>query len=240
MGQIKIEVDDNKKKLAGLTEQTEDCSRKTTVARTAITTLSSKQSTLEASSKSLKGKDLEKVKKATDKIDAELENAKNQLQISEALCTNLKEDITKVTTVIMQYQQEWKYYTQILTTVQKEIEVASKNVIKTIEEDDPKLDEEARTDKNAKNEPDKKNDKKPEKAKITKSSVDNEVKNTENAEETHVLILKSLIKELDETESTITKNVEKDAEDAGKIVEGDGEAAEEKKELEKVTRRKLR
>lgn len=240
MGQIKIEVDDNKKKLAGLTEQTEDCSRKTTVARTAITTLSSKQSTLEASSKSLKGKDLEKVKKATDKIDAELENAKNQLQISEALCTNLKEDITKVTTVIMQYQQEWKYYTQILTTVQKEIEVASKNVIKTIEEDDPKLDEEARTSKNEKNEPDKKNDKKPEKAKITKSSVDNEVKNTENAEETHVLILKSLIKELDETESTITKNVEKDAEDAGKIVEGDGEASEEKKELEKVTRRKLR
>jgi chromosome segregation ATPase len=79
MGQIKIEVDENKKKLAGLTEQVEDCSRKTTVARTAITTLSSKQSTLEASSKSLKGKDLEKVKKATDKIDAELENAKNQL-----------------------------------------------------------------------------------------------------------------------------------------------------------------
>lgn len=145
-----------------------------------------------------------------------------------------------MTTIIMQYQQEWKYYTQILTTVQKELDVASKNVIKTIEEDDPKMDEDARTDKNEKNEPLKKNDKKPEKRKITKSSVDNEVKNTENAEETHVLILKALIKELDETEATITKNFEKDAEDAGKLVEGDGEVAEEKKELEKVTRRRLR
>ena len=55
--------------------------------------------------------DLAKVKKATDKIDAELENAKNQMQVSEAMCIGLKDEITKVTTVVAQFQQEWKYYT---------------------------------------------------------------------------------------------------------------------------------
>jgi hypothetical protein len=47
------------------------------MARTAITTLSSKQNTLDASSKQLKGADLAKVKSAIEKIETELEGAKN-------------------------------------------------------------------------------------------------------------------------------------------------------------------
>jgi len=33
------------------------------------------------------------------------------MQVSEAMCTNLKDEITKVTQVVSQFQQEWKYYT---------------------------------------------------------------------------------------------------------------------------------
>jgi len=47
------------------------------VARTAITTLSSKQQTLEGSAKQLKGADLTKVKSAMEKVETELEGAKN-------------------------------------------------------------------------------------------------------------------------------------------------------------------
>lgn len=127
MTQIKQEVEENRKKIVKLTEQVEDCTKRTTVARTAITTLSSRQSTLEASSKALKGADLAKVKTAGEKIESELENAKNSLAIAEAQCNALKEEITKVTAVVVQYNQEWRYYTSILTTVKKEIEEAEKN-----------------------------------------------------------------------------------------------------------------
>jgi len=41
-------------------------------------------STLDASAKTLKGADLAKIKAAQEKVEAELENAKNSLSISEA------------------------------------------------------------------------------------------------------------------------------------------------------------
>lgn len=84
MTQIKQEVDENRKKIVKLTEQIEDGTKRATVARTAITTLSSRMSTLDASAKTLKGADLAKIKAAQEKVEAELENAKNSLSISEA------------------------------------------------------------------------------------------------------------------------------------------------------------
>jgi chromosome segregation ATPase len=79
MIQIKEEVESHKKRAGQLTEQVEECTKRTTIARTTITTLTSKQNTLEGSSKTLKGGDLSKVKAALDKLGDELENAKNQL-----------------------------------------------------------------------------------------------------------------------------------------------------------------
>merc|ERR1711896_19759 len=79
MEQLRHEVDDNRGRIEKLNEQVENCTRQTTMARTAITTLSSKQNTLDATSKQLKGADLTKVKGAIEKIETELENAKNQL-----------------------------------------------------------------------------------------------------------------------------------------------------------------
>merc|ERR1719478_2023494 len=101
MEQLKKEVDENRQRIEKLNEQVENCTRQTTMARTAITTLSSKQNTLDASSKQLKGADLTKVKSAIEKIEAELEGAKNQLSVAETTCTNLKEEITKVTSVVV-------------------------------------------------------------------------------------------------------------------------------------------
>lgn len=79
MTQIKEEIDSHKKRAGALTEQVEECTKRTTIARTTITTLTSKQNTLDASTKSLKGADLGKVKGALEKLGDELENAKNQL-----------------------------------------------------------------------------------------------------------------------------------------------------------------
>merc|ERR1712166_1310975 len=109
-------VEENSKKITGLNEQVEACTKQTSVARTAITTLTSKQQTLDASSKQLKGADA-----------TELEGAKNQLSVAEATCTKLKEDITKGTSVVVQYNQEFKYYQQIAAAVKKEIDEAEKN-----------------------------------------------------------------------------------------------------------------
>ena len=134
MEQLTVEVEENRTKINKLNEQVESCTKQTTMARTAITTLSSKQQTLDASSKSLKGADLTKVKGAIEKIDSELEGARNQLAVSESTCTNLKEEITKVTSVVVQYNQEFKYYQQIRATVKKDIDEAEKNEIK-VEED---------------------------------------------------------------------------------------------------------
>jgi len=103
MEQLTGEVEENRTKINKLNEQVEGCTKQTTMARTAITTLSSKQQTLDASSKSLKGADLTKVKGAIEKIESELEGARNQLSVSESTCTNLKEEITKVTSVVVQY-----------------------------------------------------------------------------------------------------------------------------------------
>jgi chromosome segregation ATPase len=79
MVQIKEEIESHKKRAGALTEQVEECTKRTTIARTTITTLTSKQNTLDASTKSLKGADLSKVKGALEKLGDELENAKNQL-----------------------------------------------------------------------------------------------------------------------------------------------------------------
>merc|ERR1712226_1178201 len=103
---------------------------------------SSKQNTLDASSKQLKGADLAKVKSAIEKIESELEGAKNQLSVAESTCTNLKEEITKVTSVVVQYNQEFKYYQQIRATVKKDIDEAEKNEIKVEEEKEEEKKEE--------------------------------------------------------------------------------------------------
>jgi len=110
MEQLKSQVEENGGRITKLNEQVENCTKQTTMARTAITTLSSKQSTLDASSKQLKGADLTKVKGAMEKIETELEGAKNQMSVAESTCTNLKEEITKETSVVVQYNQEFKYY----------------------------------------------------------------------------------------------------------------------------------
>merc|ERR1711934_1032923 len=127
MEQLAHEVEESRARISTLETQVEDCTKQTTMARTAITTLSSKQQTLDASSKQLKGADLAKVKGAIEKIEAELEGAKNQLSVAESTCTSLKEEITKQTSVVVQYNQEYKYYQQILATVKKEIDEAEKN-----------------------------------------------------------------------------------------------------------------
>merc|ERR1712072_892396 len=187
MLQIKHEIEENRSRIVRLNEQVESCTKQTTMARTAITTLSSKQSTLDASSKQLKGADLAKVKTAVDKIESELENAKNQLSIAESICTNLKEEITKVTSVVVQYNQEWKYYTQIIQTVKKEIEENEKNVVdaeEEKEEDKKEAEEEKKEDAKAEEKKggkedakeEKKEPAKPKKVKPTKSSTSNEVK----------------------------------------------------------------
>jgi chromosome segregation ATPase len=130
MEQLAHEVEESRARIAKLEEQVEDCTKQTTMARTAITTLSSKQQTLDASSKQLKGADLTKVKSAIEKIDAELEGAKNQMSVAESTCTSLKEDITKATSTVVQYNQEFKYYEQILASVKKEIEETEKAEVK--------------------------------------------------------------------------------------------------------------
>jgi chromosome segregation ATPase len=205
MEQLTVEVEENRTKINKLNEQVESCTKQTTMARTAITTLSSKQQTLDASSKSLKGADLTKVKGAIEKIDSELEGARNQLAVSESTCTNLKEEITKVTSVVVQYNQEFKYYQQIRATVKKDIDEAEKNEIK-VEED---KEEEKKEEKEEKDE-DKKDDKKekPKKEKPTKSSTSNEVKQIETQEETTVSVTKILEKELEETDQKITDTTE--------------------------------
>jgi flagellar biosynthesis chaperone FliJ len=237
MEQLGHEVDENKAKIAKLNEQVENCTRQTTMARTAITTLSSKQNTLDASSKQLKGADLDKVKGAIEKIETELEGAKNQLSVAETTCTNLKEEITKVTSVVVQYNQEFKYYQQILITVKKEIDEAEKNDIKA-EED---KEEEKKEEKEEKDD-DKKDDKKekPKKEKAVTSSTSNEVKQIETQEETTVAVTKILEKELEETNQKITDTTEEIVKQSEQITKDEGEEAEEKKELEKVTRRQLR
>jgi len=205
MEQLKSQVEENGGRITKLNEQVENCTKQTTMARTAITTLSSKQSTLDASSKQLKGADLTKVKGAMEKIETELEGAKNQMSVAESTCTNLKEEITKVTSVVVQYNQEFKYYQQIRATVKKDIDEAEKNEIK-VEED---KEEEKKEEKEEKDE-DKKDDKKekPKKEKPTKSSTSNEVKQIETQEETTVSVTKILEKELEETDQKITDTTE--------------------------------
>jgi len=208
MEQLKIQVEENGGRITKLNEQVENCTKQTTMARTAITTLSSKQSTLDASSKQLKGADLTKVKGAMEKIETELEGAKNQLSVAESTCTNLKEEITKETSVVVQYNQEFKYYEQILATVKKEIDEAEKNEVKVEEE----KEEEKKEEKEEKEEEgkEKKDDKKekPKKEKAVTSSTSNEVKQIETQEETTVAVTKQLEKELEETDQKITDTTE--------------------------------
>merc|ERR1711981_515992 len=237
MEQLRREVDENRQRIEKLNEQVENCTRQTTMARTAITTLSSKQNTLDASSKQLKGGDLAKVKSAIEKIEAELDGAKNQLSVAESTCTKLKEDITKVTAVVVQYNQEYKYYQQIQTTVKKEIDEAEKTEIKVEEE----KEEEKKEEKEEKDEEKKEGEeKKPKKEKPVKSSTSNEVKQIETQEESTVAMTKLLEKELEETDQKITDTTEEIVKQSEQITKDEGEQVEEKKDLEKVTRRELR
>jgi chromosome segregation ATPase len=113
MTEIKIEIETHRKRILVITEQVEDCTKRTSMARTTITSLSSKQQTLETQGKKLKGADATRLKQASDRLEAELENARNQMSIAEGQCATLKEEVTKLTSTVVQYQQEWRYYTEI-------------------------------------------------------------------------------------------------------------------------------
>jgi len=211
------------------------------MARTAITTLSSKQNTLDASSKQLKGADLTKVKSAVEKIEAELEGSKNQLSVAESTCTSLKEDITKATSTVVQYNQEFKYYEQILGSVKKEIEETEKAEVKVEEEkEDEKKDEKKKDEKEDAKEGDEKKEDKPKKEKPVTSSTSNEVKQIETQEEATVAVTKELEKELEATDQKITDTTEAIVKESETITKDEGEQVEEKKDLEQVTRRELR
>ena len=196
MEQLAHEVEESRARITKLEEQVEDCTKQTTAARTAITTLSSKQQTLDASSKQLKGADLTKVKGAIEKIDAELEGAKNQMSVAESTCRSLKEDITKATSVVVQYNQEFKYYEQILNSVKKEIEEQEKAEVKVEEEKEETEKEEKKEAKEEAKEGEEKKEEGEEKKKPTKkekpvtSSTSNEVKQIESQEETTVAVTK--------------------------------------------------
>merc|ERR1712167_206919 len=91
----------------------------------------------------------------------------------------------------------------------------------------------------------KKEDKKEEKKeakkeKVTTSSTSNEVKQIETQEETTVAVTKALEKELEETDQKISDTTEEIVKGSQTITKEEGEQTEEKKELEKVTRRELR
>jgi chromosome segregation ATPase len=189
---------------------------------------------LEGQLKKVKGGDAAKVKAASDKLETELENAKNSMSVAESQCGTLKEEVSKITGVVVQYQQEWKYYTSIITTVKKEIEEAEKNVVKASDTD--KEEEAEEKEEKA----DKKEEKKVTKEKVTTSSTTNEVKQIETQEETTVAVTKILEKELEETDATITKTTEEITKISETITKDEGEAQEEKKDLEKITRRKQR
>jgi chromosome segregation ATPase len=234
MLQIKQEIETHRKRIVSLTEQVEDCTKRTSMARTTITTLSSKQQMLEGQLKKVKGGDAAKVKAASDKLETELENAKNSMSVAESQCGTLKEEVSKITGVVVQYQQEWKYYTSIITTVKKEIEEAEKNVVKASDTD--KEEEAEEKEEKA----DKKEEKKVTKEKVTTSSTTNEVKQIETQEETTTTTVTELEKELEETDATITKTTEEITKISETITKDEGEAQEEKKDLEKITRRKQR
>lgn len=107
------------------------------------------------------------------------------MTIAENECKTLKEEVTKVTGVVVQYTQEWKYYTNIIETIKKEIETAEKSKVKTAEEDkdedddDKKKDEKKEDEKEGEEKDEKKEKKKETKEKPTKSSTSNEVKQIE-------------------------------------------------------------
>merc|ERR1712070_1340163 len=69
--------------------------------------------------------------------------AKNQMSVAESTCTSLKEDITKATSTVVQYNQEFKYYEQILASVKKEIEETEKAEVKVEEEKEEEKKEDA-------------------------------------------------------------------------------------------------
>merc|ERR1712021_103364 len=203
--------------------------------------------TLDASSKQIKGADLTKVKSAIEKIEAELEGAKNQMSVAESTCTSLKEDITKATSTVVQYNQEFKYYEQILASVKKEIEETEKAEVKVEEEKEEEKKEEKKEEKEEKKDAkegeekeEKKEEKKPKKEKPVTSSTSNEVKQIESQEETTVAVTKELEKELEETDQKITDTTEEIVKQSEQITKDEGEAVEEKKDLEMVTRRELR
>jgi len=102
------------------------------------------------------------------------------------------------------------------------------------EEKDEKKDEKKDDEKEEKKEEKKKG------PKIQSSSTSNEVKQIETQEETTKQVVETLQKELEECESAITKNNEESVSSTANIVVDEGDLTEEKSELAKTTRRKLR
>merc|ERR1719263_400987 len=159
------------------------------------------------------------------------------MSVAESTCTSLKEDITKATSTVVQYNQEFKYYEQILASVKKEIEETEKAEVKVEEEKEEEKKE--GDEKEEKKEGEDKKDK-PKKEKPVTSSTSNEVKQIESQEETTVAVTKELEKELEETDQKITDTTEEIVKQSETITKDEGEAVEEKKDLEMVTRRELR
>jgi len=56
------------------------------------------------------------------KVESETETAKNTLTLQEKACENFKATITNLTSTIVTYEQEEKYYSTQLTSVKKEYE----------------------------------------------------------------------------------------------------------------------
>ena len=125
------------------------------------------------------------------------------MSIAETECKTTKEEVTKVTGVVVQYTQEWKYYTNIIETIKKEIDEAEKSKLKTGEEDkeeeeegaDKKKEEKKEEKKEGEEKEEKEEKKEPKKEKKevpTKSSTSNEVKQIEKQAEQHDSVNKKL------------------------------------------------
>jgi len=55
------------------------------------------------------------------KIELELENVKNTMQLEEQTCEKLQQEATGYTSSLTQFTQEFEYYNKILINVQKEL-----------------------------------------------------------------------------------------------------------------------
>merc|ERR1711868_343915 len=114
------------------------------------------------------------------------------MSVAESTCTSLKEEITKATSQVVQWNQEFKYYEQILESVKKEIEATEKSEVKVEEEKEEEKKEDEKKEGEEAKAGEEKEEKKPKKEKPVTSSTSNAVKQIESQEETTVAVTKQL------------------------------------------------